>query len=58
MVCRYRGALFGIGAGETHAALHHVDYDFPDEILEVGVNVFVGILQRLGMVEGEGEGGC
>jgi len=30
---RFPGALFGIGAGEDHPALHHADYDFPDKIL-------------------------
>ena len=25
------GALFGLGAGDSHAALHTPDYDFSDE---------------------------
>lgn len=46
----FPGAFFGIGAGVDHSALHNPDYDFPDEILEVGVNMFVGVLEQLGMV--------
>lgn len=37
-------AMFGIGAGENSPALHHPDYDFPDEILSVGLQVFWGII--------------
>ena len=31
---RFRGALFGMGAGEQHPALHNADYDFPDALLQ------------------------
>lgn len=37
-------AMFGIGAGEDSPALHHPDYDFPDEILSIGLQVFWGII--------------
>jgi amidohydrolase len=40
---RYKGAMFGIGAGENTPALHNPDYDFPDEILPVGVQLFYKI---------------
>ncbi len=43
----YPGALFGIGAGKDHASLHNHDYDFPDEILETGVNMFIHIADQL-----------
>lgn len=36
----YPGAMFGLGAGEHCPNLHHHDYDFPDEILEPGINMF------------------
>lgn len=36
----FPGAMFGIGAGEDCPALHNPDYDYPDEITEVGVKVF------------------
>jgi len=35
--------MFGLGAGEDTPALHHVDYDFPDEIIPYGVEMFYGI---------------
>lgn len=38
-----RGAMFGLGAGENTPELHHPDYDFPDEIHEVGVEMFFRI---------------
>ncbi|MBK0382772.1 amidohydrolase [Pedobacter sp. SD-b] len=46
---KYKGCLFGLGAGKEHPALHHPDYDFPDEIIETGINIFKGIIkERLG----------
>lgn len=36
----FRGAMFCLGAGEDQPALHHPDYDFPDDIIETGVQVF------------------
>lgn len=42
---RYKGCMFGIGAGESHPALHNPDYDFPDEIIEKGVNMFDTIVR-------------
>jgi len=43
---RYRGAMFGLGAGIDTPALHNPDYDFPDEIIPAGVRMFKGIIQR------------
>lgn len=40
---RYKGAIFGIGAGMQHAPLHHEDYDFPDELLKTGIKMFTEI---------------
>jgi amidohydrolase len=34
------GAMFGIGSGEDHPALHNPDYDFPDEILDTAIQQF------------------
>ncbi len=36
----YSGAMFGLGAGMNHPALHNPDYDFPDALIEIGVNMF------------------
>lgn len=36
----YKGAMFGIGSGENCPALHTCEYDFPDELIEIGSNMF------------------
>ncbi|MBQ9639489.1 MAG: amidohydrolase [Bacteroidales bacterium] len=41
----YPGVMVGVGAGATHVELHHPDYDFPDELLMVIVNLYVGLLR-------------
>ena len=41
------GVLFGLGAGENHPALHNPDYDFPDELLPVGVNILSTTARKL-----------
>jgi amidohydrolase len=48
---KFNGAFFCIGAGVGHPALHNNDYDFPDEILEIGMLMFTGVLlnPKLGM---------
>ena len=38
---KYRGAMFGLGAGTAMPALHNPDYDFPDQIAESGIKMFV-----------------
>ncbi len=42
-----RGALIGLGAGEAHAPLHAPTYDFPDALLETGVDLFRGVLDHV-----------
>jgi amidohydrolase len=44
---RYKGALFGLGAGESQPALHHPTYDFPDDLIVTGVKIFEEIIKRL-----------
>ena len=44
---RARGALFGLGSGEKQPALHHPDYDFPDELIPAGVDMMSGVVGRL-----------
>lgn len=44
---KYKSAMFGLGAGEDTPALHHADYDFPDELIETGINMFTGILDQI-----------
>ncbi len=44
---RFNGALFGLGAGQEHPALHSLGYDFPDELIPVGIVLFEGLIERL-----------
>lgn len=39
-----KAAMFYLGAGTDSPALHNPDYDFPDALIEKGVNVFVAAL--------------
>jgi amidohydrolase len=41
------GAMFGLGSGLNHPALHHPDYDFPDDLIETGVKMFKDIIDKL-----------
>lgn len=43
----YNGAMFGLGAGKEIPALHHSDYDFPDEIISTGVKLFHQISKEI-----------
>lgn len=44
---RFRGCMFGLGAGPDHPALHNPDYDFPDELIETGAILFHSIAKIL-----------
>jgi amidohydrolase len=48
---RYPGCLFGLGSGENHPKLHNPDYDFPDEIISPGIDIFWNILSRILEIE-------
>jgi amidohydrolase len=37
-------SMFGLGAGVATPALHHANYDFPDELIETGSNLFKTII--------------
>lgn len=37
------GAFFGLGAGESAAALHTAGYEFPDALLETGISFFAAL---------------
>lgn len=43
----FKGAMFGIGAGVNTPALHNADYDFPDELIPVGIQMFYSIAQKI-----------
>ena len=42
----YRGAFFGIGAGEECPELHHPAYDFPDSLIEPAAGAFYALVNR------------
>lgn len=44
---KYKGAMFGLGAGESTPALHNPDYDYPDEITTTGIRMFFEIIQEI-----------
>ena len=40
---KFKGALFGLGAGVETPSLHNPDYDFPDYLTEKGIKIFKSI---------------
>ncbi|ASP32045.1 amidohydrolase [Labrenzia sp. VG12] len=42
---RFKGGMFGLGAGETLPDLHNPDYDFPDDLLMPGITMFSNLVQ-------------
>lgn len=41
---KHKGVLFGLGAGAKQPALHHPDYDFPDDIIPAGIQIFNSVI--------------
>lgn len=44
---RAKSAMFFLGAGTSHPALHNPDYDFPDDLIPIGVRVFLRVARNL-----------
>ncbi len=44
---KYTCGYFGLGSGINQPQLHNPDFDFPDEIIETGVNVMFGIFKKI-----------
>lgn len=42
-----KSAMFFLGSGETHPALHNPDYDFPDDLIPIGAKVFMRAVRNL-----------
>lgn len=40
------GAMFGLGVGKEHAALHAESYDFPDQVISTGTRMFMQIINE------------
>lgn len=43
---RYKSTIFGLGAGENQPALHHSNYDFPDDLIDSGIRMFKGLIEE------------
>ncbi len=46
---KYKGGFFGLGSGTEQPALHNPDFDFPDEIISTGENVFYSIYKKINL---------
>ncbi len=44
---KYEGAMFGLGAGVDCPDLHNPDYDFPDQIIPIGLKMFESIIDQI-----------
>jgi len=40
-------AMFFLGSGERHPALHSPDYDFPDDLIAIGARVFMRVIRNI-----------
>lgn len=40
-----KGAMFGLGSGKNQPALHHSNFDFPDELIPIGNRIYSTIIQ-------------
>ncbi|MDR8394413.1 amidohydrolase [Aliifodinibius sp. S!AR15-10] len=49
---RYKGAIFGLGAGEKHVPLHSTRYDFPDDLIRTGISIFIDIIKQINGING------
>lgn len=43
---KYEGAFFGLGIGESFP-LHHPDYDFNDDLIEIGKDIYIEIIKTI-----------
>ena len=43
----YKGGFFGLGSGIDQPPLHNPDFDFPDDIIESGINMFFEIYKEV-----------
>jgi amidohydrolase len=42
-----KGAMVYLGSGLLHPALHNPDYDFPDDLIAIGTEIFHRLTQRI-----------
>jgi amidohydrolase len=46
---KYSGCFLGLGAGVDQPQLHNPDYDFPDDIISGGINLFFAIYKKINL---------
>ncbi|MBN2236689.1 MAG: amidohydrolase [Bacteroidales bacterium] len=44
---KYKACFFGLGSGVDQPQLHNPDFDFPDDIIETGIDLFYSIYQNI-----------
>lgn len=44
---KYKACFFGLGSGTDQPQLHNPDFDFPDDIIETGIDLFYSIYQNV-----------
>ncbi|MFO8130328.1 MAG: amidohydrolase [Bacteroidales bacterium] len=44
---KYPGVLFGLGSGEDQPDLHNPDYDFPEQIIGAGIQMYSSITDQI-----------
>ncbi|MDF0517522.1 amidohydrolase [Bradyrhizobium yuanmingense] len=44
---RAKSAMFFLGAGKEHPGLHEPNYDFPDQLIDVGARIFMRTIRNL-----------
>lgn len=44
---KFRGAMFGLGAGLDTPKVHNPDYDFPDTLIKPGIKMFTTIINQI-----------
>ena len=52
---KYPGAFWGMGAGLDSPALHNPDYDYPDELSQKALMLFLKLIQDMGLELGHSE---
>ncbi len=43
---KYDACYFGLGSGKDQPQLHNPDFNFPDDIIETGINIFYAIYKQ------------
>ncbi len=46
---KYPSAFFGLGSGKNQPSLHNPDFNFPEDIIETGINLFYEIYKSINL---------